>query len=271
MALSGEDALAKPLTRSTKAGTPYVRPPEVEAQLEELLHASADEQLARAKTTDENSPQYVAHECLVYLVREAALADDSERYHAFAAALLKRVTRGIERKLRALGVADDDVEDVYQEVVCAMMTAILEGSAGEYFQVRFRSALYRQLVKRCDQYARRRRRRSRNEQSLDAPAESSDGGDGEDAATFGELLESGEDVAADVERRLLIPEALQAITNPQHRKAFVLHHYYGWQIESADPAEPSLSQLFDRTPRMVRNWLGTADRQLAEWRATKRV
>ena len=49
MALGGKKALAKPLTRSTKTGTPYVRPPEVEAQLEDLLQTSADEQLARAK------------------------------------------------------------------------------------------------------------------------------------------------------------------------------------------------------------------------------
>lgn len=269
MALGGKDALAKPLTRSTK-GMLYARPPEVEGQLEELLHASADEQLARVKTADENSAQYVVHECLVYLVREAALAEDSDRYHALAAVMLKHVTRGIERKLWALGVANDDVEDVYQEVVSAMMTSILEGPSGEYFQVRFHSALYRQLLKSYDQYARRRRR-AKYEKSLDAPEQKTDDREGERAATFGEQLESREDVATDVERRLLISVALEAISDPRHRKAFVLHHFYGWQIESTDPDEASLSELFDRTPRMVRNWLRTADRQLAEWRAAKRV
>ena len=268
--MGGKDTLAKPLTRSTKTGRKYARTPETEAQLEELLRASADEQLARAKTTDKDSSLYVPHECLVYLVREAALADDSERYHTLAAALLKRVTRGIARKLRALGVADDDVDDVHQEVVLAMMTAVIEGPPGEYFQIRFRSALYRQLLKSYDGYARRRRR-LKSDQSLDAPAENGDSSDGEDAVTFGELLQSGEDVAADIERRLIISEALEAISNPQHRKAFVLHHHHGWQIESVDAHEPTLSDLFGRTPKTVRNWLRTADRQLADWRASKRV
>lgn len=269
MALGGSDALAKPLTRSTKAGQPYARPPAIESRLEELLRATADEQLALAKSTEKDSSRYLPHECIVYLVREAALAYDSERYHTLAAVLLKRVTRGIERKLRALGVAEDDVDDVHQEVVLAMMTAIITPS-GEFFQIRFRSALYRQLLKSFDAYARSRRR-LKSEQSLDAPAEKREGIDGEDGVTFGQLLESGEDVAADVERRLLIPEALEAIGNPQHRKAFLLHHYHGWQIESTDPNEPTLSELFGRTPKMVRNWLRTADRQLADWRATKRV
>lgn len=269
MALGGGRALVEPLTRSTKAGSPYARSPEVETQLEGLLRASADEQFARAKDTDKNSPRYLADECLVYLVRQAGLGNESERYHTLVALLLKRVTRGIERKLRALGVTDDDVDDMHQEVVISMITSILEGSSGEFYQVRFRSALYRQLIKRYDQYASRRR--ARRERSLEAPLQNGDGENGQDDATLGELLESHEDVAADVERRLLIADALKAIANPDHRKAFVLHHYYGWKIESTDPSESTLAQIFDRTPRMVRIWLRTADRQLADWRAMKRA
>jgi hypothetical protein len=277
MALGGKGALAKPLRKSTKAGEPYTRQPEVESQLNEVLRTSAAEQLGRARTIDKDSPQYLLDECLVYLVLEAALADDSQQYHALAAMLLKRVTRSIERKLQALGVADDDVEDVHQEVVSAMMTSILAGQAGEYYQVRFRSALYRQLLKSYDRYMVHRRR-TRREQSLDAPMHNGESANGEDVATFGELLESAEDVAAEVEERLLdaqrgllVPEALEAISNPNHRKAFVLHHYYEWQVESNDPSVPTLSQLFDRTPRMVRNWLRTAEGQLVEWRAAKGV
>ena len=194
-----------------------------------------------------------------------------------ASLLLKRITRSIERKLRALGVADDDVPDVHQEVVSAMLISILEPPAGEYYQVRFRSALHRQLLKSYDQYARRRRR-ARREQSLDAPLQNGDRENEDGATTIGELFESTEDVAADIEqqmfdaeRRLLVAEALEAIGNTNHRKAFVLHYYHGWQIESADPSVPTLSQLFDRTPRMVRNWLRTAESQVAEWRVANSV
>lgn len=266
MAPGSTQPLAIPLTRLTRTGEPYVRPPEVQAELDCLLGASADEQLAQAKTADKTSTAYIRDECLVYLIRQAALADDAERYHALAALLLKRRMRGIERKLRALGVADDDVADLEQEVVSAMMTSILEGPSGEYFQVRFRSALYRRILKVYDGYVRQRRRTKR-EQSLDAPLASSGHEETDDDPSLGALLEGPDDVVAEVERRLLVPEALAAITDPRHREAFVLHHYHGWQIESGDTAEPTLSRLFDRTPRMVSNWLRTADRQLAEWRA----
>jgi DNA-directed RNA polymerase specialized sigma24 family protein len=270
MTLGGKGALAKPLTRSTKAGIPYTRPPDIDAQLEELLHASADEQLTRANIADKTSSLYVSDECLVYLARQAALANDSELYNILACLLLKRVMRGIERKLRILGVAEDDVNDVHQGVVSEMFISILEGPKGEYYQVRFRSALYRQLVKSYDRYARRRRRAKR-EQSLDAPVQSVAEAERENTETLGELLEGREEVAAAVEQRILILEALEAIRDPRHREAFVLHCYSGWPIESIDPGDPSLSQLYNRTPRMVRNWLRTADRQLAEWRAAKRL
>jgi RNA polymerase sigma factor (sigma-70 family) len=268
MSLSGKQALATPLTRSTKAGSQYFRPPEVESRLEELLGASSDEQLARARIADYGSSQYVPNECLVYLIRDAFLAGNSERYHVLAASLLKRNTRAIRGKLKLLGVAEDDVEDVHQDLVLAMMTSILEGSKGEYYQIRFKHALRRELAKIYDGYLRRRRR-TRDDRSLDSSDDKGNGG--EARTTLGEMIESGEDIAIDLEQRLLISEALEAIPNPDHRKAFVLHYAEGWHIGPTDADEQTLSDLFGRTPRMIRNWLRIAERQLADWRAAKRV
>lgn len=271
MSLSGKQALAKPLTRSTKEGDKYFRPPEIESQLEELLGTGQDEQLAKAKVTDRQAPGYVADECLVYLIREASAADDLGRFNTLAGLLLKRITRGIERRLKLLGVAEDDIGDLHQDVVLKMMESIVQGSKGEYYQVRFHHALRREVTKIYDRY-RRRHRDTQDDQSLDASgASSSDSDEGDDAATLGERIGSGEEVAVDVERRMLISEALDAITNPDHRKAFVLYHAEGWQVESSNANEPTLSQLFGRTPRMIRNWLRSAERQLTEWRTNKRV
>jgi DNA-directed RNA polymerase specialized sigma24 family protein len=267
MALGGQPMLATPLTRTRKSGELYRRPPDVEAQLEELLRMDPAGRLSRARVADKGSPQHLKEECLVYLIREAILADDADRYHALAAILLKRLIRPVERQLRALGVADDDVEDLHQEVMQAMMTAIAEGRSGEFYQVRFRRALRRQVLKRYDSY-RRRKQRSTSEQSLDAPVSGREGID-DNEHTFGDLLESTEDVAEMVEQRLLVREALSTITNQRHREAFVLHYYYGWQIESSNLDEQTLSRLYDRTPKMIRIWLRTAERQVAEWRAAK--
>lgn len=275
MALGGNEAVPKPLTKLTKAGKAYSRPPDVESQLSELLRESEREQLTRARLTDSRARQFVLDECLVYLVREAGLGDDPERYNRWVGVLLNRITGSIARKLRELGVAREDVDDIHQEVVLTMMKSILGGAKGEYYQVHFRSALNRQLLKSYDKYARARRRTTR-ERSLDEMVRSDDGDDGGGAYTFGETLASAEDMAAEVEHRLLETErrqlardALQAITNPDHRKAFVLYHLEEWQIESTDPEAPTLSKLFDRTPRMIRNWIRTAERQLAEWRTAQ--
>jgi DNA-directed RNA polymerase specialized sigma24 family protein len=268
MALGGKGALAKPLTRSTKAGKPYARPPEVEAQLSELLRRSADEQLARAKVMDRSAPQYVKDECLVYQIRDAWLADDAERYSTLMAQLLRRCTRSIQRNLRALGVATGDVKDVYVSVIESMMAAILaDDGSGDFYQVRFRRGLRFQILRVHARYARRQQR-AQLEDSLNAPS-----GRGEEGEEYGDALEERvggpEDVAGDAERRLVIREAVAAIRDSRHRKAFVLHYYDDWPIEAKDPLEPSISRHFDVSPRTVNNWLRAAERDLAEWRAAK--
>ena len=268
MALGGKHALAKPLTRSTKDGRPYARPPEVESQLEELLRASAEEQLARARIADKALPKYVKDECLVYLIRESWLADDSARYSDLTAQLLGRCTRSIQRNLRALGVAADDKRDLYGDVIAAMIGAILdEDGAGEFYQVRFRRALRFLILKVYEKYARRQER-AQCEDSLNAPSGGDDEGQ-ENGVALEERVGWSEDVADDVGQYLVLREAIAAIRDPRHREAFVLHYYDDWPIETKDPLDPSISRHFGVTPRTVSNWLRAAERDLAAWRSSK--
>jgi DNA-directed RNA polymerase specialized sigma24 family protein len=267
MALGRQSMTATPLTWTDEAGELYRRPSDVEVQLDELCRRSPSEQLSCAKVTEKGSPLYVRNECLVYLLSQAVAADDSERYQAVADILLKRLIQPVDGQLRLLGVADDDVADLHQDVVLAMTNAIAKDQSGQFYQVKFGLALRRQLVKTYDS-DRRRKRRSEGEQSLNAPVGGSEGGE-DDGSMLGDFIESAEDVAENVERRILVREAVSSIKNPKHRKAFVLYHYHGWQIESNDPEEQTLSQLFERTPEMIRIWLRTAERQVAEWRAAK--
>ena len=259
--------VAASLTRHKKSGEPYVRSPEVEAQIQDLLGATPEAQLSRARVSDRKAPQYLRNECLAYLIRDAVVADRADRLNALAGILVKRLIRSVERQLAALGVAEDDLGDLHQEVMRKMMKAIADGPRGEFYQVLFHEALRRQIIKSYDSY-RRKTRQTRNETSLDAPVGGTKHNE-EDDLSLGEFVEGPDDVGMAVEQRLLITEALSAITNPRHRQAFVLHYYYGWQIESEDPDEKTLSILYDRTPKMIGNWIRTAKRQLAEWRAAK--
>ena len=269
MALGENLVLAKPLTRSTKAGTPYVRPSEVESQLNELLNEPAAEQLARAKCTEKGSPRFLKDECLVYLIREAWLADDSELYSELSQQLIRRCTPGIQRTLRLLGVGGDDLHDVYGDVITAMITAILDDEgAGEFYQVKFGRAIRFLAIKIHARYEREHDRLVTENRLPTTRGEENT--DEEDGSLEARVRQPG-DVADDAVRSLEIREALAAIRDPRHRQAFVLHHWDDWPIETQEPIMPSVSGHFNVTPRTVNNWLRAAERDLAEWRAATRA
>lgn len=268
MALGGKNSLAKPLTRSTKAGKPYARPPEVESQLNQLLGESAAEQLARAKCIEKGSPRFLRDECLVYLIREAWLADDSALYSELSQQLIRRCTPRIQRTLRLLGVAGDDLHDVHGDIITEMMSAILDDEgAGEFYQAKFRRALRFMMLKVHARYERHHERLM-TENRLHACR--SDEDEDEEGNPLEERVRQPGDVAEDAASLLEIREALAAIRDSRHRQAFVLQHYDDWPIETQDPLAPSVSGHFKVTPRTVNNWLRAAERDLAEWRAAKR-
>jgi DNA-directed RNA polymerase specialized sigma24 family protein len=269
MALGGKRVLAKPLTRSTKAGTPYVRPSDVESQLNALLNEPAAEQLARVKCTEKGSPRFLKDECLVYLIREAWLADDSALYSELSQQLIRRCTPSIQRTLRLLGVAGDDLHDVYGDVITAMITAILgDEGAGEFYQAKFRRAMRFLAI---NIHARYEREHERLVTENRLPTTRGEEDEDEEDGSLEERVRQPGDVADDAVQLLEIREALAAIRDPRHRQAFVLHHCDDWPIETQDPRAPSVSGHFKVTPRTVNNWLRAVERDLAEWRAAKRA
>lgn len=269
MDLGGKRTLARPLTRSTAAGKLYVRPPEVEAQLNELLGEPTVDQLARAACTEKGSPRFLKDECLVYLVRDAWLADDLALYSELSHQLIKRCTGAIQRTLRLLGVAADDLQDVYGDVITAMMSAILDDEgAEEFYQARFRRAL-RYVTLNVHARYERQHERLMTENRLNGPRGEEDKEDAD--GSLEERVRQPGDVAEDAVQLLEIREALAMIRDPRHRQAFVLHHYDDWPIETQEPLAPSVSGHFKVTPRTVNNWLRAAERDLAEWRAANRA
>lgn len=268
MDLGGKHALTRPLTRLTKAGAPYARPPEVEAQLNQLLGEPITEQLARAQCTDKGSPRFLKDECLVYLAREGWIEDDLALYSEVSQQLIRRSTRTIQRTLQLLGVAADDLQDVFGDVITQMLTEVLDDDgAGDFYQAKFRRAL-RYLILKVHARYERRHERLLTENRLCAPRDE-DSDDDEDSLIEDMVRQPG-DVAHDAMQLLEIREALAAIQDPRHRQAFVLHHYDDWPIETQDPLRPSVSGYFAVSSRTVRSWIRAAEGDLAEWRAGNR-
>lgn len=270
MGLPDDPPAVRPLTLVRRGGEPYRRDTGVEAQIARSIGLSAAVLRTRANIDDKSSSEYLQEECLVHLLRAAARRDDKIAADAAADLLLRRCQSWVTRRFRRLGVATADIDDLYDEVVTNVMSAILgEGDRGDFYEVRFWTALKRQLLKVFDAY-RRRRRREGGQESLSAPIAT--GGDGgEDGACLEDTLPSKSNVLEDLASREEIVQALSRIKDPRHRKAYVLHHYEGWQIESQTDWEPSLSALFNVTPRTVCNWLRAAEADLGTERETKGI
>jgi len=262
----------EPLSHTTKSGQRYHRMPEVEAQIASVLHLPPNEIVARARISDSAHPEFLKEECLVYFVRTCHKAADSETVDALIHVLLRRCAPWISGRLRALGLNQEDAVVAYQEIVADMVDAVIDSKSdrGEFFQVRFRRALMYWLLNFYDKWARLNKRDQQHDRVTDSVGRVDRSDKGLDSSEqLGEYIGSGEDLAMDTERRLLIQDALFAIRDERHREAFVLHHYEDWPLEAKDPHEMCLSRRYGVNVRTVHNWLQTAEADLVAWRETR--
>jgi DNA-directed RNA polymerase specialized sigma24 family protein len=250
------------LTHCNRDGIPYRRDPAVEAQITTALGLPVAALLERARLRDHRALGYFQEECLVYLLRDFRGRGDAGTVESLCEALLARCAKYINGKLLALG--PQAVDDAFSEVVLKVFDQILnlESDGGDFLQVRFWVALERIVITTFGRYVKDLTRAARH-LSLSALAGSSDGDDEERRSTVGldELPEQG----MTMDQTMLYREGLAALEEP-YRTAFVLRYYEGWPIEDQDPAVPTISRYFDKTPRTIRNWMRDAEQTLARWR-----
>jgi hypothetical protein len=53
-------------------------------------------------------------------------------------------------------------------------------------------------------------------------------------------------------------KAYQAVDDPRHLQAVLLHCVHGWPISSTDPKTPDLARFFDTQPRRIKYWIAKA-------------
>ena len=258
----------KPLTRRNTEGEVYRRLGQVNSQIQMALALETRELQARSDITDKTSPEFLQEECLVYLIRHYHKEGNRQCVEGLTDSLLHRCGTWIEGQLYSL---DPDVASQgYADVIAQLFEPIidLDSDRGDFLQVRFWLVLKRLTTQTFTKLLKH------DQQNV--PLESLPGYDGEDvdAVRQGAGLRAASTVISspvetEVINKSLIREAMSQLEEPI-RSAYLLRHYAGWKIEDQDPAVPTISRHFDKTPRTIRNWLAKADRYLAEWSTKER-
>lgn len=255
-----------PLTRRNLKGELYRRLPEVEFQIGRALNEDPARVIECADVRDREASGYLQEEALVYLLRHFRRTDREDLVATVSEILLRRCSKRIHEHLKSLEF--EARREAFRQVVAELFTPILdvESDRGDYLQVRFWDVVTKRSVtafNRAVDEARRQRISVRMQEF--AGEEVDDLEHAEDGPRASALREGVIAGGISPEEYALLQAALGAVEEP-FRTAFVLHYAEGWQISSKNPDEPTLSKLFNKTPRTIQNWLRHAEAVLKEWR-----
>lgn len=266
----------QPLTHSKLDGGRYERDPAVEAEIAAVLAISPMQLIAKSSVRDEQSPHFIREETLAYFIRAYQAAGNVGVVTKVTEALLARWSHRIRRRLRALGLRQQDADDAYYDVVRVVITAItdLASDRGDFYQVRFARALKLKVLSAYDKQLREVERVQRQihfNAAADTTEEEDEQGEF-DRSTFSreaaELSRPDDDMLEEeehAERRRLLDTVIGTIQDPRHREAFVLHKLEGWQITADDPQDPHCLVRYFRkkSPKTIYNWIKQAEADIA--------
>ncbi len=258
---SGEHFKIRPLTRVGPRGGVLERRKAVSAQIRSLSGLSWNEITSRLAIPNRSDQNYLKNETLVHLIREALLQNQDpdpdrsaeglenallEMYEELQSRMQKylRKSRFKPPEMQDIGDWENKVQTVIIEKLMDLDTDRIDFAEVGFFsfialEARTQRRHFIGETEKRDEFI-----------ELDRPNE-----EGHDF----ELVSRG----LTTEESLMLREGMHAL--PENlRRAVILYHFDGWQIESQDPDEPTISRLFGVSSRTIRNWLKEAKRILAE-------
>ena len=263
---SQSDQTIRPLTHRTKEGEVYHRPDDVENQILWALTLPIDQLLNFASLKDYQESKFFKEEALVYLILAYRRVHADEAVNQLSEILVDRIAR----RYRSLFPFIDDPWRVEagDELLFNIFEKILTDKDGkaDYFQIRFWACLRKLAIsisrKKSDVYDRETILApvsSLAGYEMEEPEKTSKGDSGTPEAPLVLPIQT-----IHIEDAVIANDGLHCIEEPM-RTAFILSEY-GWQIESLDPTEPTISKHFNVSPRTIRNWLAKAEKDLETWR-----
>ncbi|MBS1796679.1 MAG: hypothetical protein JSS81_22805 [Acidobacteria bacterium] len=249
---AGSSAGIKPLTkRARETGQTFVRRPEVEAQLAEIVALDREEIFARLDNRNRDSGDYLFDETLVYLLREARRENDEQTVETLYPELNRRLWKLFKSYFKYFD-EPADFEDFGQKVELEIIRKLLdvETDAADFAEVMFGKFVAMQTHGAW----RGSLNRIVREKALFQDARPADGDDAPEPQFESKELSA--------EKRLILREMISKLPpNIMLVAALLLD---GWQIESRDENEPTISKMMNVSSRTIRNWLKEARRILAD-------
>lgn len=244
-----------------------MRPPDVEAQINEAICLSPSELRTRLLITDRSAHGYLCSECLVHLMREGRRSHDQQLMSAVLPVLLNRCETNLVVK-----IPDGEVPEaagLRQEVLEGLADLFATDGTGDFpdaldfYECRFNRAFRALRIGAVRRHARRRK----NSPVVDLPlAEGTSEPDAfEDAlARFSKASWILPTQESDVARELLL-KAIEALPADE-RRAVILVHVFGYKEESEDLKEETAATRCNCTGRTIRNRLKRAAAKLSRFK-----
>lgn len=242
----------KPLTkRSRMTGELYTRRAEVERQLAQVVSFDNSRILELLKNKSRESEEYLFDETIVYLLREWSAEKKDFAFETLYLELNRRVWRLLKKFYKNFAAAAD-FEDFGQKIELAVIEKIfdLESDSADYAQINFGHFVVTQakvfwsgnLVKI-----------KREEEIFYSPPNDEDG------ENKREMQFAAHDISP--EEKLILREAIAKLPDNIRNVAVLILD--GWQIESKDETQLTISKHLKINSRTIRNWLNEARRILA--------
>lgn len=249
---AGNSTDVKPLTKRTReTGELYTRRSDAEFQIGKVLSLENEQIFEFIENRQRDSVGYLLDETIIYLMRERK--DDALFVETLYAELNRRIWK-LLLKFRGKFNNEADFEDFGQKIEMEIIKKIFDfnSDAGDYAQVNFG-----QYVVTVAKVIWRGRLANviRENEIFETEREDEE----DDIKTDENRFVSNE---ITTEEKMILQARLAEL--PKNLCAVaVLHYLDGWQIESKDERQPTISRLFNVSSRTIRNWLAQAREILA--------
>jgi hypothetical protein len=253
--------MALPLKKRYLDGRSYFRPPAIEAATDELLAQDGETVVRRAAIQERTSPEYVPSECLVHLVRNARRRDDEATMSLLIPMLLRRCESNLRSKVSS---ELPNAEGIREEILGQFSELFAEDGTGpnpdhlDFFEVHFNEAF---KALRID-IVRREERKTVKRKYVPLPEESQDESDFDETVLKYFQVKPAQESTLVLEQ---LREALNALP-PDEKKAVVLCHILGYDVESEDPEKRTAATICQVTGRTIRNRLSRAAARLSSFK-----